>query len=219
MANAGPTDVRIANRTHDRAAELASRVGGTALELRQLEAALAEVDVLLTSTGATSVILDHASIGEVITRRNGRPLLIVDIAMPRDVDPRVGDIDGVTLLDMDDLSEFASRGRAERELEVERVREIVGEEANRFADVRSAREMAPLIASLRGAIEAVRASELDRLVGGASTLDQAQVDLIDQFSRSLVAKLMHHPTVALKDAAGSARGDRLADSVRDLFDL
>ena len=164
------------------------------------------------------MILDHASIGDVIERRGRQPLLIVDIAMPRDVDPAVARIDGVTLLDMDDLSEFAAGGRAERELEVERVGTIIDEEAGRFAESRSAREMAPLIASLRGSVEAVRAAELDKLVGG-DDLGPDQLAAIERFSKALVAKLLHSPTIALKDAAGSAKGDRLADSVRDLFDL
>jgi glutamyl-tRNA reductase len=198
---------------------LAERVGGRALALDELHNALCEVDVLLTSTGATSVIVDHASIGEVLDRRAGRPLLIVDIAMPRDVDPDVARIDGVTLLDMHDLSEFASLGQAERALEVARVREIVDDEARRFAEVRSAREMAPLIASLRGSVDAVRAVEVERLLQTLPGLDPPGRDAVEQFSKALVAKLLHGPTVALKDAAGSAKGDRLADSVRDLFEL
>ncbi len=219
LASAGPSDVGIANRTHQRAVTLAERVGGRALALDELHNALCEVDVLLTSTGATSVIVDHASIGEVLDRRAGRPLLIVDIAMPRDDDPDVARIDGVTLLDMHDLSEFASLGQAERALEVARVREIVDDEARRFAEVRSAREMAPLIASLRGSVDAVRAVEVERLLQTLPGLDPPGRDAVEQFSKALVAKLLHSPTVALKDAAGSAKGDRLADSVRDLFEL
>lgn len=218
LAAAGPRDVLIANRTAARAEALAQRVDGRALPLTELHDALCEVDLLLTSTGATSVILDHSSVGEILRGRAGRPLLIVDIAMPRDIDPAVARLDGVTLLDMDDLSAFAAAGRAERAAEVDRVADIIGDEAGRFAEARSAREVAPLIASLRGAVEAVRASELDRVVGKGD-LDDAQRELIEQFSRALVAKVLHHPTVALKDAAGSAKGDRLADSVRDLFDL
>jgi len=218
VAGAGPRDVLIANRTAERAESLAGRVGGRSLPLDELADALCEVDVLLTCTGATSVIVDHASVGDVIQRRAGRPLLIVDIAMPRDVDPAVARLDGVTLLDMDDLSNFAAGGRAERSLEVDRVNSIVSEEASRFGDVRSAREMAPLIASLRGTAESLRLTELDRLLG-SHQLSPEQRAVVQQFSKGLVAKLLHNPTIALKDAAGTAKGDRLADSVRDLFDL
>ncbi|MDG2114697.1 MAG: glutamyl-tRNA reductase [Actinomycetota bacterium] len=219
LAGAGPSEVLIANRTHERATSLAGRVGGRPLPLDELDTALGEVDVLLTSTGATSVIVDHASVADVLERRAGRPLLIVDIAMPRDVDPAVARFDGVTLLDMDDLSDFAAGGRAERALEVERVGEIVRDEAQRFGDVRSAREMAPLIASLRGSVDAVRAAELERALASSTPLDDSQQAAVEKFSKALIAKLLHNPTIALKDAAGTAKGDRLADSVRDLFDL
>ncbi len=218
VAGAGPRDLLIANRTAERAESLAGRVQGRALPLDELHDALCEVDLLLTSTGATSVIVDHASVGEVIERRAGQPLLIVDIAMPRDVDPAVARLDGVTLLDMDNLSSFAAGGRAERFLEVDRVNAIVEEEVSRFGDVRSAREMAPLIASLRGTAEDLRLTELERLLASGD-LTAEQRAAVEQFSRGLVAKLLHHPTIALKDAAGTAKGDRLADSVRDLFDL
>jgi len=216
LADAGPRSVSIANRTPARAAALAERVGGAVLALDQLPAALSSADLLLTSTGASQVIVDNASVGDVVAQRQGRPLLIVDIALPRDVDPSVGRLDGVTLFDMEDLSAFAAQGRAERSLEVDRVTAIVREEVGRFADVRSARQMAPLITSLRGTVDAIRVAELERHVNG---LDDDQRQLLEQFSRALVAKLLHEPTIALRTSAGTARGHRLADSVRDLFDL
>lgn len=216
LAGAGSRSVSIANRTPDRAATLAARVGGKVVPLDGLADALCQADLLLTSTGASQVIVDNASVRDVVARRGGRPLLIVDIALPRDVDPSVADLDGVTLFDMEDLSDFAAQGRAEREFEVERVTDIVAEEVGRFGDVRSAREMAPLITSLRGAVEAIRASEVERHGGG---LGDDERERLEQFSRALVAKLLHEPTVVLKTAAGTAKGHRLADSVRDLFDL
>ncbi|MFT5530322.1 MAG: glutamyl-tRNA reductase [Candidatus Poriferisodalaceae bacterium] len=219
LAAAGPNHVMVANRTHERAVELASRVDGDAVPLAELGRALADVDLLLTSTGATSVIVDHASIDEVVSARGGRPLLIVDVAVPRDVDPSVAELPGVTLLDMEDLSKFAARGIEARALEVERVKEIIAEETSRFSDVRSAREMAPIISSLRGQIEAIRQSELERQSSRLDGLDDQQRAAVEAVTRSLVAKLLHGPTIRLKDAAGSPKGDRLADSLRDLFDL
>ena len=219
VAAAGPADMYVANRTSAAAQALAARVGGEHLPLSKLEDTLAEVDLLLTSTGATSVIVDHASVGEVIARRGARPLLIVDIAVPRDVDPSVADIDGVTLLDMGDLSRFADAGRAARQAEVAAVNEILSEEVERFALERSAQEVAPLIASLRARAEAVRQSAVARAVTLHPDLDDAARDALERASRSLVNKLLHQPTAALRAAAGKAKGDRLADSVRDLFDL
>ncbi len=219
LAAAGPAAVHVANRTSSHAQALAERVGGHHLPLGRLADALSEVDVLLTSTGATSVIVDHASVGDIITRRAGRPLLIVDIAVPRDVDPAVARLRGVTLLDMDDLSRFASSGHAGRVAEVTAVETILDAETERFAQSRSAREMAPLIETLRGRAEAVRALEVERALASNPDLDDAARDALERATKSFVNKLLHHPTVALRAAAGKAKGDRLADSVRDLFDL
>lgn len=219
LADSGPGEVLVANRTAERADSLAERIGGRALALDDLPSALTDVDVLLTSTGATSVLVDHGSIDEVVRIRDGRSLLIVDVAVPRDVDPAVASLPGVTLLDMEDLSAFANRGRAERRLEVERVSDIVSEEVVRFADVRSARSMDPIISSLRGQVEALRQGELERFGSQLGVLDDSQRQLVEALSKALAAKVLHGPTVALKDAAGTAKGDRLADSLRDLFDL
>ncbi|WP_419842557.1 glutamyl-tRNA reductase [Candidatus Poriferisodalis sp.] len=219
LAAAGPATVQVANRTPSHAHALAARVGGHHLPLSRLEDALVEVDLLLTSTGATSVIVDHASVDAVIERRAGRPLLIVDIAVPRDVDPAVARIGGVTLLDMDDLSRFAALGRAGREAEVAAVEAMLVAETARFCDSRSAREMAPVIESLRGRAETVRRVEIERTLAAHPGLGADAREALDRATASLVNKLLHHPTVALKSAAGKSKGDRLADAVRDLFDL
>ena len=219
LAAAGPAAVQVANRTPSHAEALAARVGGHQLPLANLEDALVEVDLLLTSTGATSVIVDHASVGAVIERRAGRPLLIVDIAVPRDVDPAVARLAGVTLLDMDDLSRFADTGHVRRQAEVAAVESILVDETERFSADRSAREMAPLIESLRGQAEAVRRAEIERALAAHPDLDEDAREALERATAALVNKLLHQPTVALRTAAGKAKGDRLADSARDLFDL
>jgi glutamyl-tRNA reductase len=214
LAGAGVADVAVANRTPERAVELAERVGGRAVALAGLDAELAEADVLLTSTGATSVLLEVAELEPLVEARAGRPLLIVDVAVPRDVDPAAGDLPGVTLLDMDDLRAFADAGLAERKREVARVRDLVDEEVSRYREIATSRQVVPLVVDLRERAEALRAAEVDRL---GRTLDPGTRDALDALSRSLVAKLLHEPTVRLKDAAGTARGERLAEALRDLF--
>ncbi|HCB36826.1 MAG TPA: glutamyl-tRNA reductase [Acidimicrobiaceae bacterium] len=219
LAAAGPSEVLVANRSPGPARELAERVGGRALALSELEQALAEVDVLLTSTGASSVILDYAGVDQPAAKRAGAPLLIVDIAVPRDVDPTVAQIDGVTLLDMDDLSRFAAAGRAERHREIAAVCEVVASEVARYSRLRAARETAPVIAALRSAAESVRVAELERTLALDADWTPAQREAVARMSKSMMAKLLHRPTVTLREEAGRAKGDRLADSVRDLFDL
>ena len=213
LVAAGVRDVRVANRTPERATALADRVGGRAIPMSELGAALAEVDVLLTSTGASDFLVDAASLESRVSQRE---LLIVDVAVPRDVDPSAGELPGVTLLDMDDLRAFADVGLAERRREIGKVRDLIDEEVARFRDVATGREVAPLVAALRARVEELRSAEVERAAKGMSDADRAALDAA---TRSLVAKLLHEPTVRLKDEAGTARGERLAEAIRELFDL
>jgi glutamyl-tRNA reductase len=219
LAGAGAAEVLVANRTHGKAEALASTVGGRAIRLHEIGDALEHVDLLLTSTGASSMMLEHGEIAGVIERRAGRHLLIVDIAVPRDVDPTAGLLRDVTLLDMDDLRTFAEAGQHERRGEVEAVRELLVEDVERYRASTNARSVAPLVTALRDRAEEVRASEVDRYRSKLAGLDDAQLDAVEAITRSIVAKLVHEPTVGLKGAAGTARGERLADALRDLFDL
>ncbi|HEX5946527.1 MAG TPA: glutamyl-tRNA reductase [Acidimicrobiales bacterium] len=219
LAGAGVDHVFVANRTPARAEELAARVGGSAVPLLDVPERIAEVDLLLTSTGSRVPLLDKADMTEVMAGRAGRPLLVVDIAVPRDVDPAVADVDGVTLLDMDDLRRFAASGIAERRREVAAVEAILADELERYLGATSAREVAPMIVALRQRAESVRTAELDRFRTRYDDLDPRQLDMVEAVTRGVVAKLLHQPTVVLKDAAGSSRGDRLVAALRELFEI
>jgi len=218
LAGAGAGRVLVANRTPGRAAALAARIGGEPVPLVDLPERLAEADVLLTSTGSRAPVLERPDVEPILGGRD-RPLLIVDIAVPRDVDPGVGDVPGVTLLDMDDLRRFAALGVAERRREVTAVETILNAEIDRYLGATSAREVAPMIVALRERAESVRTTELDRLKGRYDDLDPRQLELVEAVTKGLVAKLLHQPTVVLKDAAGSARGDRLVAALRELFEI
>ena len=219
LHSGGVAGIRVANRTWDRAVEVAERLGGVPVRLDDLPHHLAEVDVLLTSTGASAVILEHGDLASVVGERHGRDLLVVDIAVPRDVDPAAGEIEGVTLLDMDDLREFAEVGIRERQREVTAVQAIVDAELDRYVDESTARSVAPLVASLRSRGDLVRSGELERLAARLGDLDDRQREAVEALAAGIVGKLLHEPTVRMKDAAGTARGERLAEALRDLFDL
>lgn len=219
LARGGVADVAVANRTRSSAAALAARVGGRAVSLSELPEHLVDVDLLLTSTGATSVMVGHSDLALALERRAGRPLLIVDIAVPRDVDPSAGDLPGVTLLDMDDLRAYVEVGVGARRRESARAQRILDEELDRFRTLATAREVAPLVAVLRERAEVVRRGEINRHARAIEGLDERQRDALEAVTRGVVAKLLHQPTVRLKDAAGTSRGDRLAEALRDLFDL
>jgi glutamyl-tRNA reductase len=219
LNGAGVSDIVVANRSPERGAELAARVGGRAIGLDGVVDGLVETDVLLVSTGASDVLLERGEIEATMSRRGGRALLIVDIAVPRNIDPGVGQVFGVTLLDIDDLKAFAAQSLEQRRQEIGKVREIITAELDRFRLERSAREVAPLVSSLRARAEDLRAAELARFRSRLGGLDPAAREAVDALTRGLVNKLLHDPTVRIKDAAGTAQGELYADALAALFGL
>ena len=214
LRDAGTSRMVICNRTVERAQLLVDKVGGEVAALTQLRAIMADVDLLLTGTGANALMIEHEALVEVMAERKQRPLLIVDIAMPRDVDPAAAEIDGVTLLDMEDLTAFAEAGRAERRSEIVAVRALIDDEVQKFSATTQSRKVEPLAAAFRRDVDALRLAEVDRL--GAS-LDDKERDQIDRATKAVINKLLHHPMTELRAAAGTARGERLAAALQDLF--
>ena len=218
LAKAG-SEILLANRSEEKATELATRVGGRSVLLIDVPTAITNIDVLLSSTGAAAPLLGADDVETAVAARGGRPLLIVDIAVPRDIDPAVGHLPGVTLLDMDDLRGFADAGIAARRSAAALVQEILDNELDRYLGDTSARQVAPMIVALRERAEELRQAELGRFSGRLNGLDAAQVEAVEGLTRGIISKLLHDPSVVLKDAAGSPRGDRLVASLRELFGL
>lgn len=218
LVGAGATDITVTNRTQARAAQLAQRVSGNIVPFSQLGAALREADVLLTCTGAGTIIIDHEL---VVAARLGisSPLLVVDIAVPRDVAADVEQAPDVTLLNLDHLRDWAARGIALRAAEADRVRSIVGEEVERFGLEATARQAAPLVAQLHEKADHVRLAELERFANRLASLEPAQREAVEAVTKGIVAKMLHQLSVRLKDDAGTPQGERNAAAVRDLFDL
>ncbi|MBX3285321.1 MAG: glutamyl-tRNA reductase [Actinobacteria bacterium] len=219
LQRAGVTDVFVANRTWRKARALADRIGGQAVRLSDLPLALLEVDLLLTSTGATVPVVEHDDFEPVMAERAGRPLLIVDIAVPRDVDPTVRTLPGVTLLDINDLRTFAQAGVERRAHELAAVEEIIDDEISRFRTAASARSAAPVVGALHRWADEVRDAELARFDVRLEGLDARQRDAVEALAKGLVQKLLHRPSIALKEHAGTPTGDRLAEAMRQLYDL
>jgi glutamyl-tRNA reductase len=213
----GPLEV--VNRTATRASALARTYGGHAVPWSGLADAVRRADVVIASTGAEGLVLEATEVETIMAERPGRPLLLVDIAVPHDIDPAVRSIDGVTLLDMGDLNEVAELAAADRRRELPRVARIVDEEVARYHEVAAQREVAPLVAALRARAEEIRVGELARLSGRLGPLDDRQLRAVDTLTRGIVAKLLHEPTVQVKAAAGSPRQEQLTQALRYLFDL
>lgn len=216
---AGAGEVVVANRTHARAVELAERLGGRAVALGELPDVLTRVDLLLTATDSTEVHVERADVEAVMERRGGVPLLIVDVAVPRDVDPGAAEVAGVTLHDVDDLHQLTEAALDVRRGEVVNVREIIGHELERFQTDRAAREVAPLVTSLRERAESVRQAELGRFRAKLDAADPETRNAIEALTQGIVNKLLHEPTVRLKEAAGTARGELFSDALASLFDI
>jgi glutamyl-tRNA reductase len=175
--------------------------------------------VVITATGAEGLVLEAAEVEAIMAGRPERPLLLVDIAVPHDIDPVVRSLDGVTLLDMGDLNGVAELAAADRRRELPRVARIVAEEVARYHEVAAQREVAPLVAALRARAEEIRVGELARLSGRLGPLDERQLRAVDTLTKGIVAKLLHEPTVQVKAAAGSPRQEQLTQALRYLFDL
>jgi glutamyl-tRNA reductase len=213
------TEVTVINRTESRGRDLAERLGAEMRPMSELRAALLDTDVVVTCIGAGSFVLDREMIEPIMSVRSGRTLFIVDIAVPRDVDESVGAIDGVELRNLDDLRDWVRSGVESREGEAAKVSTIVSEEVERYALDSTARQAAPLIAAMHAAADEVRVAEMERHAKRLAELTPEQIEAVESLARGITAKLLHEPTVRLKENAGTPQGERLADALRDLFDL
>jgi len=210
--------VLVANRTRARARALAERIGGAELPITSLADGLSRADLVLSSTGSPEPMITRDMVAEAMATRADRPLVLLDLAVPRDVDPAVRSVDGAILRDLDDLREALLPG-PEQLLEVERVREIVREEVPRFTRWQRAHHLAPLLEALQARGEDARARELRRAAARLAELSDREREAVEVLTRSIVAKLLHDPVAAVKQKAGTGEGEALARALRELFDL
>jgi glutamyl-tRNA reductase len=227
-ARMGAAHIVVANRTADRAGRLAASVGGTVADLADLAGPVAQADLVISCTGAAGVVIGVDLVTQALARRDqpGRPLVLLDLAMPRDVDPAVAALPGAQLVGLDTLGERPAgpagqpelAGLATREADVDEVRAIVAEEfAARVSAVHAAR-VAPTVVALRTKAAKVVDAELARLAGRLPA-DHRTLDEVERAMRRVVDKLLHAPTVRVKELAGSPGGDAYEDALRVLFDL
>jgi glutamyl-tRNA reductase len=206
----------VANRSLDRAEDLAARLGAEALSLEAVEAELATADVLVSSTSAPGHVLERSHVERALAKRRGRPLLLIDLAVPRDLDPAIHELDGCYLYDIDDLEAVVAESLASRRREAGRAETIVAEEAAAFRAWQASLDVVPAIASLRALAEEIRAAELRKVAG---RLSEAERRTVESITSQILNKLLHLPTVRMKQAAVSADGVLYAEAVRHLFGL
>ena len=217
---AGVGAVTIVNRSEDRARDLADAYGAASWPWDRLSEAVASADILICSTTAPHAVIDRSMVEATVERRGADdPLLIVDIAVPRDVDRSVELLDGVVVRDLEDLKQVVEATIGGRLSEVSKVEAILARELNRFLEWERASEIAPTVARLVARAEDIRRAELDRLRRHGSGLNEEQMTAADHFSRRVVAKLLHEPISKAKAMPESKRGQLYLSALRELFDL
>jgi len=218
LADAGRAQIVVANRTLQRARELAAEMGRTAgaVALSDLPGALAGADIVISGTGADGFIVGPGDVQLVMAGRSGRGLLFIDIAVPRDIDPEVREIPGVHLFDIDDVEAVTASGMNGREQEVERVEAIIEEEVSAFLDWWRSLDVVPVIAALRERADAIRRREVERTLARLSGLDEESRQRIEAMTAAIVKKMLDRPIARLKDGADKGL---YMEALEDLFDL
>jgi glutamyl-tRNA reductase len=220
LCDNGARRLLIVNRTLEHAVDLAQRFGATHRSFAALTTSLVEADVVISSTRAPHTIITADLIQEVLKQRDGRSLLLIDIALPRDVDPAISSFPGIHLYNLDDLQARVSQGIHFRMQEVEHVQSIITAEVRAFERWLRSLSVVDTISDLRRRVDAFRQQELARTLRQLSTsLSEREAAAIQELTTRLVNKLLHTPTLRLKDAAAVGQGHVYAEALRYLFDL
>jgi glutamyl-tRNA reductase len=219
LLNEGVRVAIVANRTHERAQALAERHGATAMHYEGCWESLRDVDVLICSTASPVPVVTVARVRDSIEARGDRPLCILDIALPRDVEAAVGEIDNVFLYDLDDLRAAAAANLEQREEDVPAAREILADEVQKYWDWVAGLAAVPVVREFRDEMDRLRTTELAAALRRLGPLSPEQAEAIEHFSKSLMNKFLHEPSVRLKAAAANGRGLGVVDAARYLFAL
>jgi glutamyl-tRNA reductase len=210
----------VANRTRETAEELALTLGGRATDLAGIEKALGQVDIVVSQTGALEPVIRKDAVERAMKARRGRPLFMIDIAVPRDIEAACGQVYNVFVYDIDDLSRVVTGNRERRAEEAEKALGIVQQETGRFVEWFASLDAVPTIVALRQKFESVRAAETEKaLAGKLAHLSEKDRKLVEQYGETLVHRLLHGPSSQLKHLAGGERGAEIVGALRYLFRL
>ena len=215
----GVSRVAICSRHQARAASLAREFNGESFGLEAAREQMIQSDIVICSTGAQHFLIQYDDMARVIEARLNRPIFLIDLSVPRNIDPRVNELDNVFLYNVDDLESVVEANRREREREAERAEEIITGEMEAMVRWLKSLDVVPTIVALRDKAAAIRRAEREKLLGRLKDLTPEQREAIDRFAESLVNKLLHGPLVALKEEANSANGVLYVEAARRLFDL
>jgi glutamyl-tRNA reductase len=195
----GINNIYVINRTYERAKELAKDFNGVALPFDNLKELLTKVDIVICSTGAPNYVITFQMIKEIMPLRKYKPLFFIDISVPRNIDPSINEIDNVYLYNIDDLQDVVDSNLLERKKESDKALKIVKEETEKFMQWLSSLQSVPLIISIRNKAEEVRQQELEKFKARFKELSPEVLNSVDYLTQSIINKIMHSPTVALKN--------------------
>jgi glutamyl-tRNA reductase len=219
LAGAGIRRVTVANRTGERAVRLADRMGVVPVDFERRYEALADIDVVLSATAAEEPVFTRAGLAGVMSRRRHRPIFLVDLAVPRDVEPAAASLDDLFLYNIDDLGEVVERNRSDRRVEADKGKAIVADEAGRFLDWLATRQTVPTVVALRERLESIGAAEEARLLERLGHLPDKDRQAVSAFAAGLIGKILHEPTVRLRESRHPRETARLIEAARVLFAL
>ena len=219
LRRSGATHVFVTNRTHERAIEMAKLFQGTPVDYTRFVSMLPEVDILIASSGAPHYILHKDEMHRVIAARRNKPMFLIDIAVPRNIEPSVNDLDNVFLYDIDDLQEVVNANLRERLKEAERAEEIVKQEVERMMARLKVQEITPTIVSLQTELERIRVGEIDKVRRKFGPVSREQEEAWEMLTRGIVNKIAHGPIAELRLQAGQPDGAHVIAAIRKAFHL
>jgi glutamyl-tRNA reductase len=219
LHRSGAGNIYVTNRTAERARQMAALFNGTIVEYDRFLATLPEMDIVITSSGAPFYLIQKTHMRRVIEARRNRPVFLIDIAVPRNIEPSVNEVDNVFLYDIDDLQRVVAANVGERRKRAEVAEEIIGAEVERMLARLKAREVAPTIVSLQEQLEQIRQAEMTRLRGKLGTLTPEQEEALEALTRGLVAKIAHGAIAELRRQASEPQGMLAIETIRKAFRL
>ncbi len=218
LTESGGRTLFVATRRRERAASLAQRYGGESVSFDELPHALERADVLVAATASPHALIEASELGHVMANRAGRPMVLIDLAVPRDIDAECGEIEGVSLYDIDDLQAVVARNRRVRQAEARKAEGIIEEEIQHFASWLGSLEVRPTLAALRAHAQSIATQVVRENDGKWETASDRDIERINALAHAVVNRLLHHPTSRLKELRDDRVHARMA-MVRDLFDL
>jgi glutamyl-tRNA reductase len=219
LLSSGASNILVSNRTYERAVELAAAFHGTPVPFENLYEYLSQADIVISSTGSPHTIINKNQVEKLLSARRNRPIFFVDIAVPRDIDPSVNELDNVFLYDIDDLGHVVEANKKQREHEAVWAEEIIQMEVQKTLKRLASRDVVPTIVALEDRLNRIRATEMERYQGRLGNLTPEQRQAVDALTRGIMNKILHGPITELKSGAGEPENVALVRLIHKIFGL